>query len=80
MQIKCGCGGETCPMVMTLVNDGDGEAVYISVHKETEGTGDIVITVKEAKKLRKYLRKYIKSVQKKEEEREESNAQYDNAF
>lgn len=61
-------------MVMTLVQDVDGEAVYISVHKDTEDTPDIVMKVKEAKKLRKYLRKYIKNVQKKEEEREQWNA------
>jgi len=67
-------------MVMTLVQDDDGEEVYIYVHKDTETAPNIVIHVKEAKKLRKYLRKYIKNVQKKEEKREQSNAQYDNAF
>jgi hypothetical protein len=80
VKIKCGCGGAMCPMVMTLVQDVDGEAVYISVHRDNEATPDMVLKVKEAKKLRKYLRKYTKNVQKKEEEREQSNAQYDNAF
>lgn len=58
-------------MVMTLIQDVDGEAVYISVHKDTEATPDVVLKVKEAKKLRKYLRKYIKNAKKKEENDEQ---------
>ena len=71
MKIKCGCGSNTCSMVMTLVMDADGEVVFVSIHKDTEDTPNMVLKVKEAKKLRKYLRKYIDNVRAKEDHTDE---------
>lgn len=71
MKIKCGCCNDACHMVMTLITDSDGEAVYISIHEDTKAAPDMVLKVKEAKKLRKYLRKYIDNFREKEENDEQ---------
>lgn len=71
MKIKCGCGNESCAMIMRVMNSLEYKNLFISIHPETDGAPNIILTVKDAKKLCKYLRKFIDSCGEKEENDEQ---------